>query len=260
MAVIDLTDDINAQMRLSQNIGRGIGSLINGNRRRKQAEQAREQNRVNEMMTLNIMRGEGTAEEKLRRMEGIPQLAKTEMVKRIRQKQFEEEVFGKKGQSNNQLLAEFTKLQGIYENTQTSDPITGESTTVPGFETVAEGTQKRLKELTIQLFGDVEVPQTEAVAPEAVEEKPSLFEKVDRSLRKVTPAGDEGSIGEFIESKRQEREIGDVTSAQETTPEDVVKGSTIQELDRNTAIAILKEAEGDKKKAREIARKRGFKF
>jgi hypothetical protein len=170
MPVYDFRDR-GTKERLANNLGESIGTIISKNKQRKQAEAAKEQKRVNEQMTLHVMRGEGTAEEKLHRM-----LAQTEFVRRMRQKQFEDELFARQGKTDSQLLTEFKKVNDVIERTISADPITGEQTVLPGFEVVNAGAKKRLKELTLQLFGDVQV-----------EKEPE-------------------TIGEFIEQKRKERE------------------------------------------------------
>jgi hypothetical protein len=227
---IDLTDDINAQIRLSQSIGRGVGSFISNQRAKQRAEEAAELKKIQQQETLRIMSGQGTPEEKLRMLNDMPGSVNNKLVQRMNEKALDRQLMGG-NQNQSQKVAELDKLQKIYEKTQTTDTITGETTTIPGMEQVAAGTQARIRQLSKELFatGDP-LPQE----PE--------------------------TIGELIEQKRQEREQKTKFAEGIGAGARTVTGRTKQELDRNTAIAILKEAGGDKQRAREIATERGFKF
>jgi hypothetical protein len=264
MAVIDLTEDINAQIRLSRSIGQGIGSFFRIQREKEKAEEARELKKIQQQETLRIMAGEGTPEEKLRLLNQMPGAVNSKFVQRMNEKAVEKQLMSG-NQPASVKIAELEKLQKIYEKTQTFDPITGESTTLPGMEVVAQGTQARIRELSKELFGvESFVPPPPAGEPRP---EPSTSGKVatgigktlglegSKRLRGVQEAGPEGTIGEFIEQQRQLRE-GVPTQA------NIVTGGTKKELDDDeaTARAILQEAGGDKARAREIARERGFQF
>jgi hypothetical protein len=157
------------------------------------------------------MRGEGTPEEKLAALEEIPSKSNIEWTRRMREKQLEEEMFATKGKNRSELLTEFKKIQDIIEKTETADMVTGQQTVVPGFEVVNKGAKERLKQLTVQLFGDVQVPKEPETIGELIEQKRRERQETGTQLpheRKDDPTPEELRAENTREAYEKGKELG----------------------------------------------------
>jgi hypothetical protein len=213
MGVTDLRTDINAEIRLAQTIGKGIGSFVRGRRERREAEEAGERKRIQQAETLRIMSSDATPEEKLRALNGMGDVVNNKFVQRMNEKRLEKELMAGK-ESQDEKIKRLNALQKTFEATQELDVATGQSVTKPGMETLAAGSRQAIKDLTADLFGVMEQP-AEPTVEEPVEEEGfisrtigGIKEKVQaaRAERRPPPAGPEGTIGEFIERKKKQRE------------------------------------------------------
>jgi hypothetical protein len=319
MGVTDLRTDINAEIRLAQTIGKGIGSFVRGRRERREAEEAGERKRISNRMTAAIMAGEGTAREKQKQLDSLPNLVETEMVKRTRER-LRDEALLEGNPTQKQLLKDLAAQQKVFEATQVLDLESNRAVTKPGMETLANGARKRIEDILYQISG-VDRPQRTHPAgtfdeagglenvgrqfvgldptQEPVEEQ-SFLDKLKGGLSELF---DGGSIGRGqIEGREAgahsfmggafvpEKKVADgkpqpkpftnpltgepqlrfnlegkvVAIGGKPLPQPITvkqaKALRAGELDADTALEILREAGGDKDKAREIARDRGFKF
>jgi hypothetical protein len=245
MAVIDLTRDARLESQIASNVGSGIGGYFRNRRQKNQLAEQKQRKQLQQAETIKLLNSGLQGQELLAAMNEMPDAINNQMVQQMNQRALQHRISGNAANADRDVN-ELERLNNMRSKLHKWDGTLQQFVLVPGGEELLKGIDMGIKNTIARI---VAAEQARKAGVEDVAGVARQQLGIDGEVAKTDLAAPD--VSEELTDIQQD--AADVVAEQKA---DIGK----KKLDAEMARKLLKEAQGDKDKARELARQRGFRF
>ena len=150
MAVIDLTDDASAQAQVAFQAGRGVGSIINGFRKRSQIAEQKQRRQIQQAQTIKLLNSGLQGQELLAAMNEMPGAVDNQLTQSFNQQALAQRASGR-GNTTDRDVSELEKLNNMRSKLHKWDGTLQQFILVPGGEEILKGIDMGIKNVTTRI-------------------------------------------------------------------------------------------------------------
>lgn len=242
---IDLTDNAGIEISTAAGIGRGIGNVFDSIKQKNQLAEQKEKKRLQQAETIKLLNSGLQGQELLAAMNEMPGSVDNQITQQMNQRALQHRISGNAANADRDVN-ELERLNVMRSKLFKWDGTLMQFVLVPGGEELLKGIDMGIKNTIARIVA-------------AEQARKAGVEDVAGVARQQLGIG-----GEVAETDLAAPDVSEELTDIQQDAADVVAEQKAdigkKKLDAEMARRILKEAKGDKDKARELARQRGFRF